>query len=119
MANNSICHIEICARDAVKASEFYKGVFGWTLNLDMGEDYIFWQPESGPGGGLMKSADFTPGTGVVMYVEVDDIEAYLKKAEELGGKQDAPKTEIPTIGWYGRFADPDGNIIGLFTGMQS
>lgn len=68
-----------------------------------------------PGGGFMK-AEMVPDTsGVVPYVEVDDIEAFLHKAVELGGKELTAKTAIPTIGWYGKFSDPDGNIIDLFT----
>jgi predicted enzyme related to lactoylglutathione lyase len=118
MSKNSICHLEIQAKDAKKTAGYYKELFGWKLNQDMGDEYILFQPENGPGGGISKNENFTPGTGVVLYVEVDDIESYLKKAGDLGGKKVAPKTEIPNHGWYGQFADPDGNIVGLFTGKN-
>jgi predicted enzyme related to lactoylglutathione lyase len=42
----------------------------------------------------------------------------LKKAETLGGKLIAPKTEIPNTGWYGIFEDPTGNQIALYTSMD-
>jgi uncharacterized protein len=44
---------------------------------------------------------------------VDDPQAYLKRAEALGGKTLVPPVEIPT-GTFAWFADPDGNAIGLW-----
>jgi predicted enzyme related to lactoylglutathione lyase len=116
MANNTICHLEISCKDCKKASEFYNSLFGWTMNFAMGDEYVLFQPEGAPGGGLSKAESINPGGGVIFYVEVDDIEAYLKKAVELGGQQAVAKTEISGHGWYGHFKDPDGNVIGLFTG---
>ena len=117
MGKNSICHLEIPCRDSKKAAEFYKELFGWKLDLSMGEDYIFFQPEEGVGGALSKT-DQVPTAGTVFYVEVDDIEAYLAKASELGGRAAVAKTEIPGHGWYGQFYDPDGNVMGLYTGKS-
>jgi uncharacterized protein len=48
----------------------------------------------------------------MFYVEVDDISAYLKRAESLGGKTIVPPVPIPT-GTFAWFADPDGNNVGL------
>jgi predicted enzyme related to lactoylglutathione lyase len=33
----------------------------------------------------------------------------------LGGTVIQPKTEIPTIGWFGMFKDPTGNVLALYT----
>jgi predicted enzyme related to lactoylglutathione lyase len=44
---------------------------------------------------------------------VDDLPAYLTKAESLGGKTLVPPVEIPGQGSSAWFADPDGSIIGL------
>ncbi len=118
MAKNTICHIEIGSTDIKECSEFYKELFGWNLNHDMGDDYIMFQPEGMPGGGFMKT-EKSGGGSIVFYVEVDDIEGYLAKAAELGGKEVAPKSEIPNVGWFGQFSDPEGNIIGLFTARLS
>jgi predicted enzyme related to lactoylglutathione lyase len=51
---------------------------------------------------------------VVVYVQVDDLEAYLKKAESLGAKRLVEPTEIPGMGAWAQFTDPDGNAIGLY-----
>lgn len=116
MPKNTICHIEVAATDPGKSSKFYQQLFGWAINSDMGEDYIFFQPESEPGGGFMKADKVISGGGVVFYVEVGDIDSCLKKVAELGGKEVKSKTEIPGHGWFGQFSDLDGNIMGLFTG---
>ena len=39
-------------------------------------------------------------------------------AASLGGTSIKEKTEIPQIGWFSLFGDPDGNCIGLFEEMK-
>ena len=116
MGVNSICHIEISCKNAARAGRFYEDLFGWNIDNSMGEEYLFLQPKIGVGGALAQNASHCPGDNVIFYVEVDDIDAFLKKAVQLGGKEVRVKTEIPGHGWYGHFVDPDGNKIGLFTG---
>ena len=48
----------------------------------------------------------------MFYVDVEDVQAALDKAVELGGKMLVPPIRIPT-GTFAWFADPDGNTIGL------
>ena len=50
---------------------------------------------------------------VSFYVEVEDIEAKLKEAEELGGSVVVPVTTIPGMVTFAMFTDPEGNCIGL------
>lgn len=120
MGKNSICHIEISCKDSKKASQFYKELFGWNIDPAMGDEYLLFQPEIGVGGALSQNADHAPGESVVLYVEVDDIEACLKKAVELGGTEARAKTEIAGgHGWYGLFIDLDGNKMGLYTSGKS
>ena len=116
MPKNAICHFEIAVKDAKKAAASYEKLFGWKMNFDMGDDYVLFQPADGVGGALSKTKDHAPASGITIYVDVDDIEGYLKKAVSLGGKEIRPKSDIPGVGWFGLFADPDGNVIGLFTG---
>ena len=115
MKVNPLCHVEISARDARKTAEFYKILFGWEISFDMGEEYIFFKDGSGIGGAISQNPEMKTGNNIVNYIQVDDIEAYLKKTAELGGKVSVPKTEIPSHGWYGHGVDIDGNIIGLFS----
>ena len=51
--------------------------------------------------------------GVFVYILVDDIDATLKKVEELGGKVTVPKSPSGEC-FMAFFTDPDGNIFGLW-----
>ena len=50
---------------------------------------------------------------MTVYVQVDDLQAYLDKAESLGGKAIISPTEVPGMGAFAWFSDIDGNTIGL------
>jgi len=114
---NPFCHVEISTADLKKAGEFYSQLFEWKIN-PWGESQNYSMIDTGkePGGGLMKVDRVTPGEGVIVHVQVEDVAKMLLKVQELGGKIIKEKTEIPDIGWFGLFTDLDGNIIGLFQG---
>jgi predicted enzyme related to lactoylglutathione lyase len=50
-----------------------------------------------------------PSANHPIYVSVDDIDAYLKKCDSLGGKTLVPKVEIPNYGSFAWISDPDRN----------
>ena len=77
-----------------------------------------WESEGGSSGGFPEVSDDSPAGKVLIHIHSDDIEADLKKVEELGGKMLHPKTEIPQTGWYGVFQDPTGNILAFYTSMD-
>jgi uncharacterized protein len=114
--NNSVSFFEVISADAPRAQRFYADLFGWKVVADPEMDgYALVQntDDAAPIGGIGPWTE--PGSGgVKVYVQVDDLEAALKRAVELGGKQLVPPTDLP--GDYGRFAmfaDPDGNPVGL------
>lgn len=47
---------------------------------------------------------------------MDDLQAYLDKPASLGGKTVVPPTPIPDVGAFALFHDPEGNLVGLFSG---
>jgi len=67
------------------------------------------------GGGIMQAEEGKFPPYVSFYVEVDDLEASTRKAEELGAKILVPPTPIPGIGNFSFFSDFDGNMIGLWS----
>ena len=112
----TICHLEIPTTDVKKSGEFYNKIFGWKIDYSWGKDYAIFSTGEGQlsGGGLDRNDKITPGN-IIIYIQVDDINAMLAKAEKLGAKKVAEKTEIPNVGWFGLFTDLDSNTIGLFT----
>ncbi len=67
--------------------------------------------EGGVGGGIGQSQDGS--TQVTFYAAVDDLQAYLYKAEQLGGRTVVPITEIPNMVTFAQIADPEGNVVGI------
>jgi uncharacterized protein len=113
-----VAFFEITSTAAEKIRAFYGELFGWTAEPDpaMGE-YAMVDTNAGPdaiGGGIGPSQ--APGdTGVKIYVRVDDLEAGLTRATELGADTLVPPMDLPE--GYGRIAvvaDPDGNPVGLW-----
>lgn len=113
--HHQIVHIELSAKDLNKAGDFYNQLFGWTIQQLPELNYATWQPDRGPGGGLNPVTNSNPAGTVLVYVGSLDIDADLRKAEQLGGKVIMQKTEMPDIGWFGIFQDPTGNRIALYT----
>lgn len=68
--------------------------------------------------GHITSLGHEPHQYTIVYVEVDDVQAYLDKAEMLGGKTLLPPVEIPA-GTFAWFADPGGNTVGLWKAKSS
>jgi uncharacterized protein len=72
------------------------------------------------GGGGINGGIGRSGTGeawATFYVEVDDPQAFLDRAEALGATTVLPATEIPGMATFAMFDDPDGLLIGLVQGQ--
>jgi len=108
-----VVHIEFPANDAERGKRFWEGVGGWTLNdAGMpGMQYLMFQ--EGDQGGAVYSMEGQNGTTV--YLGSDDIDDDLAKVRELGGEADE-KQSIPSVGWFARCRDTEGNEFSLYQG---
>jgi predicted enzyme related to lactoylglutathione lyase len=109
--SNSIVHFEIGCKDKPATQAFYTQLFDWKIDDGM-PSYIHTGGEHAITGHL-NSLGHEPHNYTVVYVHVDDVPAYMKKAIELGGKVLVPEIPIPT-GSFAWIADPEGTIVGLF-----
>jgi predicted enzyme related to lactoylglutathione lyase len=109
--SNPVVHFEIGCRDKAATDQFYSKLFGWKMEA-MGPATMI---DTGAGGipGHITSLGHEPHQFTHFYVMVEDLQAALDRAKELGGKTVVPPVEIPT-GSFAWFADPEGNIVGLF-----
>jgi predicted enzyme related to lactoylglutathione lyase len=113
-----VAFFEVTSADHERAQKFYAELFSWRVAADpeMGGYGLVdtGAGEGAVGGGIGPSSQ--PGdTGVRIYVRVDDLDAYLDRAEALGGRRLVEPMDLP--GGFGRiaiFADPDGNQVGLW-----
>ena len=114
-----VAFFEMISPDHERAQKFYSELFGWQVAADpaMGGYGLV---DTGAGDGAI-GGGIGPSTeqwekGVKIYMRVDDLDAYLDRAEKLGGKRLVAPMDLP--GDFGRiavFTDPDGNQVGLWS----
>ncbi len=113
MANGKICYLEIPATDIARSSDFYREVFGWNVR-QRGDGQKAFDDGVGEVSGTWVVGRL-PATkpGLLMYVMVDDIQTTIKSVVANGGTIVQPVgADAPEI--TARFADPAGNVIGLY-----
>ena len=111
---NPVVHVEILGSDAPRLQTFYRDLFGWDITLNpIGYGYVPVEPTAPVKltGGIGASQTGKPL--LTFYVKVADPKAILKRAQELGGRTVMPPTEVPGGITFARFADPEGNEVGI------
>ena len=112
---NHICHFEFMCNDVAKTKEFYGKVFDWKFEETSSPmPYTMVRTGQAPEGGVMAKPPEAPHPSLNIYFLVDDVSATLEKATQAGGTVVVPKTDIPQIGAFGFFCDPDGIVVGVF-----
>jgi predicted enzyme related to lactoylglutathione lyase len=107
-----VVHFEIGCRDKDKTAHFFSTLFDWKTT-DAGPATMIDTAGNGGITGHITALGHEPHHYVTVYVQVDNVQHYLDKAQGLGGKTLVPPVEIPT-GTFAWFADLDGNTIGLW-----
>ncbi len=110
---NAVCWVELATRDIARAEAFYAGLFGWTMGDHAASPpggYRIFANADGMLGGLL---GMTPEWGEMpshwsIYLQVDDVDATVAKAIELGGKPCFPAFDAPGVGRIARIDDPSG-----------
>lgn len=106
----AMCWNELLTRDAATAKTFYGAVLGWEFYGE--EHYIHISNRGRNNGGIMPMdenfGDMPPCW--MVYFHVADIDAGMKRVEELGGKVVTPKMEAPDTGWFTVIEDPAGAV---------
>src|SRR5438093_635574 len=114
---NPVTWFEILGKDPIKLQKFYKDVFGWKLGDPMPQmsNYSLLDNEGdGIGGGI--GGDPTDQSRVIVYIEVNDLQAYLDKAAQAGAQVLMAVTVVTPEVTIAMFADTEGNPIGLLKG---
>jgi predicted enzyme related to lactoylglutathione lyase len=106
---------ELGTNDADGAQRFYEEVFGWTTT-DMGAEYggyrIFNRGENGVAG-FMTLPDASIPPMWQPYVAVEDVDATVAKAVELGGSALVEGMDVPNVGRIAVLRDPQGATFGV------
>jgi predicted enzyme related to lactoylglutathione lyase len=112
--------LELATTDPDAAIGFYTKVTGWTTTPWQGQiPYTVLNSARGPIGGVMAITPDMKARGVaphwISYVSTPDVDATLKQVTALGGKVLVPGTDIPNVGRFGVFKDPQGAAMALLT----
>ena len=108
-----VVRFEIMGGKANQLENFYEDLFGWTIdsNNPMKYGIVDTGNQTGINGGVGTTQDGIRRVSV--YIEVEDLDATLAKAEKFGGKTILPPSQVPSGPKLAMFADPAGNVAGL------
>lgn len=109
-----VVHFEVTGQDGKRLQQFYADLFDWKVDANNPMQYgmVNTGAAKGINGGIAAAQQGSPG-GVTFYIEVENLDEYLRTAERLGGKTVLPPSEVPGGPALAIFADPEGNRIGL------
>ncbi len=122
---NPVVHFEMPYEDGKRMADFYTKAFGWQTQImgpEMGNYVVVSTTESDPKTGFPKTPGsinggfFNKSKGnntPSVVISVDDIKAGMKKVTDAGGKVLGEPVEIPGIGLYVSFEDPEGNRVSM------
>lgn len=122
--SGEMCHVELFADDLERAKQFYDGLFDWEfieLNIS-NAPFVRWKVCCGLSGIFRRREAGAPDDlpGPINYIAVDDIESVCSRITELGGNVIYLSPELMAGGpRLGLFADPDGNILGLWQTIKA
>jgi len=119
-----VVHFEIAGKNPEHLREFFRDLFDWSFDVPSPVAKEVSAPDSYGFVDLITSDD---GTGIrggigggpdyeshaLFYVGVQDVEAALRRAEELGGTRVMGPARSPNGLVVGHFTDPEGSLIGV------
>jgi predicted enzyme related to lactoylglutathione lyase len=111
---NPVVHFEIVGKDPQALQRFYSDAFGWRMQGGLPTYAMAYTGgEGGIDGGVGAAPDGGGASRVTVYVQVEDLDAALRKIERLGGSQLVGPSDVPGGPVFALFADPAGNLVGL------
>ena len=112
-----VVHFELMSKHPEKVADFYEKIFGWKIQHRAEWDYRIVETgaEGGINGGIIKPDRPEPWPGnMLFYIDVEDLAAYRRKIVAAGGKIHVEEQEVPGMGSFSLFTDPEGRMMGLW-----
>jgi uncharacterized protein len=119
-----VVHFEIVGKDPTRLREYFGELFGWQFDVPSPVAQEVSAPDSY---GFVNLGTSENGSGIpggvgggpkyeshaIFYVGVGDVEAALRRAEELGGTRVMGPATSPNGLVVGHFTDPEGTLMGV------
>ena len=120
-----VIHFEMPAEDTERIRKFYENAFGWQTTLlgpEAGDFVLAFTIETDEetrmpkkrgaiNGGFYKKTE--PDQRTRLTILVEDIQEAIKKVESAGGTLLGEVQEMPGVGLFALFTDPEGNLLTL------
>ena len=113
----AICWFELATTDVDSAKAFYSEVLGVETvpDPDTPFEYTLVKVAGNPAAGILQIGEdwgpVPPNWGI--YVGVDDVDATVAKAQELGGKVCVEPRDIPDFARFSVLFDPEGAVFSV------
>ncbi|MEQ0558450.1 VOC family protein [Amycolatopsis sp. NEAU-NG30] len=122
-AVNTVAWFEIGTDRPAEVKEFFGQLFGWNYSLNTNTPGVNYHAIVTPGapqptGGVWES-DGKFSDYAIFYVLVQDVEATVERAEELGGKVLMPPVTDAAGLTFARLEDSAGHHFGVFSAPTS
>ena len=106
---------QILARNPDTVTAFYRELFGWRVNADnpMGYRMVDTGSDRGINGGVWPIGPTEGHPTVQLFIEVDDVPAYVARVEQLGGQIVIPPQTLPDGDEMAIVLDTEGLSLGL------
>jgi predicted enzyme related to lactoylglutathione lyase len=108
-----IVHFEFKSASFSRTTEFYGRLFDWHMEQNAAASYMKLAGGEGASAGWVR-ADLVQSPGPIAYLTVDDLGKTLDEVERAGGRVLVRSLPFAGGGEVGLFADPDGNVLGLW-----
>ncbi|MHA2363196.1 MAG: VOC family protein [Candidatus Hodarchaeales archaeon] len=117
---HNFVHIEIKVTDFEQAKIFYGSIFKWKIySLPEMENVLFYRPDEEDeqvGGAFLLTNQIPAESSIMLYINSKNVDQTLQEIESKGGQIVLGMTELPGgHGFIGRFRDPFGNLMGLWS----
>lgn len=122
---NPVVHFEMPYDNRDRMATFYESAFGWQmqkLGAEMGNYVLATTSETEQGrpkkagminGGFYPKNPEWPAQHPSVVIAVSDIKESIKKVAAAGGQVLGEPMEIPGVGQYVSFMDPEGNRVSI------
>lgn len=111
-----VVHWELWSKDPEQISDFYSEVFAWEVDPMPEIDYRMVRTggEGGIDGGIFRPQEGPWPGNMAFYIDVDDLAEYRRRIESAGGRIMVERQEVPGVGAFSLFEDPDGRVLGIW-----
>ena len=111
---NPVTKFQILSKNPEAHASFYASLFGWTIDAANALGYREAKTGSSRGieGGFWPAPAEAPAF-VQLFVEVEDVEAHVARATQLGASVIIPPQKLPDGDELAILLDPQGISVGL------